>query len=716
MFRLHNREDIKFVQIFPLFIILILLSSITVYAERVWREKDGVVIIETESVDSALNPEKWELANSPQGYTGSGYLVWKSWGNMYKNPLMHDAITDPDNTLKYKVWIDSPGEYAIHIRNLHHEEDGDNDVWVSINQSPYDKVWDHHIDQFTWTDFDLTTWELNPGINEITIAGRSKGMGIDRIALHKPDLPQPLWSDINLSESPLVILDLSPDYTAPTPPKNLRIVDTKISSIELSWFPAQDAREVMEYEIYANNHLMGTTFVNSFAVSGLNENYHYSISVKAKDVSGNVSLHSDSVDTITESFNPDQDIYIKYIKESPVIDGEFDDMWHRQVQYPVEHIIDGSVNTKEDLYGHFRAAWDDNYLYVIAEVHDDVQFPELKPETKPWETDGVRLYLDPDHSQSPLYSMKDRRYRFIGNKTKIQENIQRDAYIKGVESALGGPPPAKRSWHEKPDGYFVEMAYPWNTLGVQPYDGKLIGLDIIYQDNDDGQTIDGRIAWFGKDNNAGNSPYHLGTAKLVKGIVSGSEDDYLPEEIWIEENGIAVAEAEAIDHHTNWEFKTDPQGYTGEGYLIWNGPNRTLTPDGRGGNDDYTNERQGPQDEWLIVRVLVSNPGIYHVNARNIHEKEDGDNDAWVWKAGKPITDWNPVRRMGDSLKDSKGFTWLDWGVRSFWLKAGINNIYIAGRSIGFGLDRIVLYQANNDKAKQKALNLQTPISTLANK
>jgi hypothetical protein len=233
------------------------------------------------------------------------------------------------------------------------------------------------------------------------------------------------------------------------------------------------------------------------------------------------------------------------------------------------------------------------------------------------------------------------------------------------------------------------------------------------QDNDDGQGIESRLAWFGETKNAGESPGLLGTFQLVKTMPSGSETAWLPEEIWVEEDGVVVVEAETIEHHGHWELKTEPKGYSGAGYLNWDGPGRSETPDGRGGNDDYTNERQGPQNEWLIIRILVNHPGVYKMNARNYHVKEDGDNDSWSWKVGQEISDWNPVRRMGDSLKDGEGFTWLDWGVRSFYLKAGVNNLYIGGRSRGFGIDRVAIYRDNTPGAEEKALNLNTPLSKL---
>ena len=174
-------------------------------------------------------------------------------------------------------------------------------------------------------------------------------------------------------------------------------------------------------------------------------------------------------------------------------------------------------------------------------------------------------------------------------------------------------------------------------------------------------------------------------------------------------------EAENIDHHRFWDLRGEPDGFTGSGYLEWQGPNRTRSIEGAGGNHDSLGVAQGPQEEWLILRVDIQHPGRYAINARNIHEHEDGDNDAWVTKVGfvPDPSKKEAISRMGDSHDDGTGFTWLDWGVREFDLKKGVNNIYIGGRSVGFGIDRVAIYKVDDSNAEAKALVITTPESSL---
>jgi hypothetical protein len=193
------------------------------------------------------------------------------------------------------------------------------------------------------------------------------------------------------------------------------------------------------------------------------------------------------------------------------------------------------------------------------------------------------------------------------------------------------------------------------------------------------------------------------------------DKEFWPKQIWVEMNGYVILEAEDIDCDEYWQLKDEPKGYTGKGYLEWQGPDRTRSIEGLGGNDDLIYVRQGPQEEWLIIRVFTSQQGYYGVNVRNIHQNIDGDNDAWIAPVG-----FHPnrkrgtkIQRIGDSFNDGKGFTWLDWGIQRFWFRNGLNNIYIGGRSVGFGIDRIAIYRDDDEQAKTKALDLYRPVSKL---
>lgn len=169
--------------------------------------------------------------------------------------------------------------------------------------------------------------------------------------------------------------------------------------------------------------------------------------------------------------------------------------------------------------------------------------------------------------------------------------------------------------------------------------------------------------------------------------------------VFIEQDGVVVVEAEHLAYNpSTWrlcadigqptsdkpEFINDPDPMwpSGRGYLRYVGA-------GNGGRDvDGGQTLQGRKEDWLVVKVWCTTPGTYLVDLRNFHHELDGDNDIWISHLGK--TDGIP--RGADRC--ARGYTWLDWNnARPVELVAGLNGVVLAGRSSGFGVDRIAIFR-----------------------
>ncbi len=85
------------------------------------------------------------------------------------------------------------------------------------------------------------------------------------------------------------------DNVPPTSPQNLKVVGTTQSSISVSWTEATDDVGVLGYDVYVNG--VKTTFTDktTYTIYNLSANQHYTVSVKAKDQSGNESPASNQV-------------------------------------------------------------------------------------------------------------------------------------------------------------------------------------------------------------------------------------------------------------------------------------------------------------------------------------------------------------------------------------------------------------------------------------
>ncbi len=60
-------------------------------------------------------------------------------------------------------------------------------------------------------------------------------------------------------------------------------------------------------------------------------------------------------------------------RKAPVIDGLEDEMWAGQERYPIAHAIIGTVRDEADLSGEYRLLWDEENLYVLVVIKDDVK-------------------------------------------------------------------------------------------------------------------------------------------------------------------------------------------------------------------------------------------------------------------------------------------------------------------------------------------------------
>jgi hypothetical protein len=159
---------------------------------NVFYEKDGIVVVEVESVPPS---EDWVLKASHDGYTGSGYYEWTGPDHFFAGGY---------GTLSYDIMINTPGTYQFQVRSFNPSNDATehNDVWVrfpgreTILQNNHKepagewvKVFHYITQDWTW----LTLAEGGhkvyvkfdyPGRHTVELSGRSQDFAIDRFTLH----------------------------------------------------------------------------------------------------------------------------------------------------------------------------------------------------------------------------------------------------------------------------------------------------------------------------------------------------------------------------------------------------------------------------------------------------------------------------------------------------------------------------------------------------
>ncbi len=106
-----------------------------------------------------------------------------------------------------------------------------------------------------------------------------------------PFIDHPEWVD--------AIWNPNPDTTPPSVPSGVVATNISDTSFTITWHASTDDRGVASYDIYLNNQLAGNTTDTQYTLTGLSPSTTYSICIKAKDTSGNISACSASLTVTT---------------------------------------------------------------------------------------------------------------------------------------------------------------------------------------------------------------------------------------------------------------------------------------------------------------------------------------------------------------------------------------------------------------------------------
>ncbi len=190
---------------------------------------------------------------------------------------------------------------------------------------------------------------------------------------------------------------------------------------------------------------------------------------------------------------------------APTIDGTPDAMWSSYTSASLVNTNEGTVSSAADLSANWKAMWDNTNLYVLVTVTDDVKKND-SPAASAYDDDEVEIYIDMGNTNTTTYGTNQFRYAFRWNDATVYEN-QHNA-ITGVQ--FGKTDPTATS-------YIMEVKIPWATLGsATPAVNSLQGFEVMVNDDDDGGTRDGKIAWAATGDNTWQDPSLMGTI-ILKG-------------------------------------------------------------------------------------------------------------------------------------------------------------------------------------------------------
>lgn len=206
--------------------------------------------------------------------------------------------------------------------------------------------------------------------------------------------------------------------------------------------------------------------------------------------------------------------------EPLTIDGSAEATWEGAAAHAFEYEL-GSIDNPGDLAGTWKATWDDTNLYLLITAEDDVLTDDNTSADDPngIRDDSPEIYLDANNSKDVGTGAGDCGYDVSydqdGTGIDVQYILEDDNVYLG--SCSTNPDLNNNvDWAEttSESGYVVEVAIPWATLGGTPQAGDEIGIEVMLNDDDDGNGRDGKVTWNDPNDASFYSPAAFGTATL----------------------------------------------------------------------------------------------------------------------------------------------------------------------------------------------------------
>lgn len=204
------------------------------------------------------------------------------------------------------------------------------------------------------------------------------------------------------------------------------------------------------------------------------------------------------------------------------VDGDLSE-WKKEEFYPVDQkfqwiLRDPGQPSRQDWSGKAAFRWDEKNLYAAFLVEDD-QLCFMDFSSRDWrDNDNIRLFLS-SVSDAAKRSKSISKNDLLLIMTPTGRSRTEGPQLKAA--ALGGLmrpgvekqiPVAARMWK---NGYVLEVAVPFSVFHAKPEAGKILGLNVMADDIDDGYRQHVGMTYYANPS-YWNSPGALGNLKLVK--------------------------------------------------------------------------------------------------------------------------------------------------------------------------------------------------------
>lgn len=149
----------------------------------------------------------------------------------------------------------------------------------------------------------------------------------------------------------------------------------------------------------------------------------------------------------------------------------------------------------KDLSGKVYVKWDNDSLYLAADVNDNNPLKNSKTKNNIWNGDSIEITIGMNTSANPGRDSFVKGDKQIGLGTGNGANIKPSIWDWTSAKAPEG---AQIEVWKKSGGYILEARIPWSSMGTfAPSAGMKIGFDCAIDDSDDGKARTKQMVWNG---------------------------------------------------------------------------------------------------------------------------------------------------------------------------------------------------------------------------
>jgi hypothetical protein len=148
-----------------------------------------------------------------------------------------------------------------------------------------------------------------------------------------------------------------------------------------------------------------------------------------------------------------------------------------------------------DLRAEFRPCWDETNLYLHVQVTDKSPLKNNHKGDSLWAADAVELFVGAGELDNGGNMIFSDRHILLGASDSPSVHILDHAEdsakcrVLAVKDVSG-------------DGYVLQVAIPWEVLGVEPKPGTDMKFDVMVDNSDDGDARLQQLAWNGSAQNS----------------------------------------------------------------------------------------------------------------------------------------------------------------------------------------------------------------------